>query len=153
MTLDDCIKTLTEHNKWRRGEPPYDAMGVDLPCTPMQLGQAIEYAMERLHQLTDIVTKQHEDLERMVYYADLIITPKSTGTIKPETAKAELQKARDNLAHSAAEKDAEIARLQRVVAIYENALGDKNDPDNLGCTRSEAFAALAAAQQQQIKAE
>jgi len=55
MTLDECIATLTEHNKWRRGEAPYDAMGIDSPCTPMRLGKAIEYAIEELHRLKGLV--------------------------------------------------------------------------------------------------
>ncbi len=47
MTLDECIKILTEHNKWRRGETTLE-IDVDYP---KNLGGAIDYAVEELHRL------------------------------------------------------------------------------------------------------
>ena len=51
MTLDECITILTEHNKWRRGEPPYDAPRQYPYQTATEVGQAIDYAIEELHRL------------------------------------------------------------------------------------------------------
>lgn len=47
MTLDECIKILTEHNKWRRGEIQMEVV-LDYPS---KLGKAIDYAIEELHRL------------------------------------------------------------------------------------------------------
>lgn len=44
MTIDECIKILTEHNLWRRG--------ADTPMGNVkELGEAIDYAIEELHRL------------------------------------------------------------------------------------------------------
>lgn len=45
MDTEIAIKILTEHNKWRRGEPPYDKMGEPYPHTPNKLGKAIDHAI------------------------------------------------------------------------------------------------------------
>jgi hypothetical protein len=51
MNLDDCITILTEHNLWRRGLPPYENGGEKTSYTVKQLGEAIDYAVERLKGL------------------------------------------------------------------------------------------------------
>ena len=51
MTLDDCITILTEHNKWRRGKHPYDDSRTGFPFGSKTIGEAIDYAVERLKGL------------------------------------------------------------------------------------------------------
>ena len=45
MTLSECIKILTAHNKWRRGD---DNEGM---ADPVILGEALDFAIEELHRL------------------------------------------------------------------------------------------------------
>ena len=49
MTIHEAITIATEHNKWRRGEAPYDGpkdgeafYPVPLPHSPEKVGKAIE---------------------------------------------------------------------------------------------------------------
>ena len=53
MTLDECITILSEHNAWRRGEGKYgdDDFPAQPPYTAKQLGEALDYAVERLKGL------------------------------------------------------------------------------------------------------
>lgn len=51
MTIDECIKILTEHNKWRRGIEPYDDSRKEFPFGVKAVGEAIDYAIEELHRL------------------------------------------------------------------------------------------------------
>lgn len=48
MTHDEAIHILTEHNKWRRGEGVYGDIGGDMPVSPKELGEAIQYAIDQL---------------------------------------------------------------------------------------------------------
>ncbi len=53
MNDEECITILTEHNAWRRGEGRYGdgASVLSPPCSAKQLGQAIDFAIERLKGL------------------------------------------------------------------------------------------------------
>jgi len=43
MTLFKAVEIVTEHQKWRRGEPPYDGiLPHDLPHSPAEIGIAID---------------------------------------------------------------------------------------------------------------
>ena len=46
MNIDQAINILTEHNKWRRGQPPYEFGGEQSAHTPKQIGEAIDFAVD-----------------------------------------------------------------------------------------------------------
>ena len=46
MTRDKAIHILTDHNKWRRGQPPYDGLTPEYKMNVKELGEAIDYAVE-----------------------------------------------------------------------------------------------------------
>lgn len=54
MTEKLALKVLTEMNKWRRGEPPYDDVSPEryeaMPYEPSQFGEAIDVAIEVLNK-------------------------------------------------------------------------------------------------------
>lgn len=52
MDLTKAIYILTEHNKWRRFEPPYDGIpsSVDY-ATHKQIGEAIDFLVARSDEL------------------------------------------------------------------------------------------------------
>lgn len=51
---------LREHNKWRRGEPPYDKAGVLPPFEPKELGVLIEEAARRIENIENMInSKEH----------------------------------------------------------------------------------------------
>ena len=49
MKLDDAIKILTEMQKWRRAQPPYDGDTLErykgMPYSAETFGHAIDFAM------------------------------------------------------------------------------------------------------------
>ena len=45
---------LREHNKWRRGEPPYDKAGALPPFEPKELGVLIEEAARRIESIDGV---------------------------------------------------------------------------------------------------
>jgi hypothetical protein len=45
---------LREHNKWRRGEPPYDSIGANPPFLPIELGVLIEEAARRIESIDGV---------------------------------------------------------------------------------------------------
>lgn len=51
-SVEWACKVLIEHNKWRRGQPPYD----DIPCKeslkPKEIGEAIDIAVNELMNRT-----------------------------------------------------------------------------------------------------
>ena len=46
MTKEQAITILKEHNKWRRGTPPYDVVGNRQPYSPKDIGLAIDCVVE-----------------------------------------------------------------------------------------------------------
>lgn len=66
MNIETCITILTEHNKWRRGEPPYDdVVPVEQPYTVVALGLAIDFAVDSLSRLESWkeIPKDDDDAE------------------------------------------------------------------------------------------
>lgn len=51
MNIEQCITILTQLNKWRRGDKPYENGGEELPYSGKELGEAIDFAIEELHRL------------------------------------------------------------------------------------------------------
>ena len=49
MTLQEALEILKAHQKWRRGEPPYE-IGGSMPVGPTRLGQAIDVIIKALDQ-------------------------------------------------------------------------------------------------------
>jgi len=45
MDARDAIRILSEFNRWRRGEPPYDKPGAPFTNTPAEIGEAIDVAV------------------------------------------------------------------------------------------------------------
>lgn len=69
MKVEDAIKVLTDFNKWRRGEPPYEwnedpSLMIEFPFDVKEVGEAIDEAIRML--------KHADDMERksMYEYAD-----------------------------------------------------------------------------------
>jgi len=58
MTREQAIAILAIHNTWRRGLPPYENGGEDLPYTMRELGKAIDFAVEAM-QSTHTEIKHH----------------------------------------------------------------------------------------------
>lgn len=51
---------LREHNKWIRGEQPYDKAGVLPPFEPKELGVLIEEAARRIENIENMIkSKEH----------------------------------------------------------------------------------------------
>jgi hypothetical protein len=48
MKTDEAIEILEEHNKWRRGDEPYETGGEGMPHNPKELGLAITHAIEHM---------------------------------------------------------------------------------------------------------
>ena len=48
MSAAEVAKQLQEHQKWRRGEPPYEYGGYNMPFRPHELGAIIDRAVEIL---------------------------------------------------------------------------------------------------------
>jgi hypothetical protein len=48
MNINKVLEILIEMQKWRRGEEPYDKLGVQCPYTPKEFGEAIDAAIEIL---------------------------------------------------------------------------------------------------------
>jgi hypothetical protein len=48
MNHKDAIHILTEHNKWRRGQAPYDGLCPEYNFKPREIGEAIDYAIAGL---------------------------------------------------------------------------------------------------------
>lgn len=72
MNAARCIKILTAHNAWRRGEEPYENGGEPWPNTPREIGEAIDFAVEEIGRLT----KQVEAMQ----WRDIASAPKD-GTL------------------------------------------------------------------------
>lgn len=51
MTTEQAIEVLTEMQKWRRSEPPYDEPGCSMPHDPKKWGEAVDLGIEALKQL------------------------------------------------------------------------------------------------------
>ena len=49
MTRYDAFCILTAHQRWRRALPPYDGVGCLPPCTPREITEAIEIALQYLN--------------------------------------------------------------------------------------------------------
>lgn len=53
LTIREAITILTEFNKWRRGEHPYDGETPETyrgcPYLPKEIGEAIDVAIERMN--------------------------------------------------------------------------------------------------------
>lgn len=54
MNLAKAMDILTEHNKWRRGEPPYDTIPPVDHATPKEIGEAIDVAIEEMHRIAGL---------------------------------------------------------------------------------------------------
>lgn len=54
--LEGRIKILTDMQKWRRSQPPYEGSNT-MPHTPKQYGQAIDLAIANLHATQPILTE------------------------------------------------------------------------------------------------
>ena len=50
MSAAEVAKQLQEHQKWRRGEPPYEYGGYNMPLRPHELGAIIDRAVELLKE-------------------------------------------------------------------------------------------------------
>ena len=48
MSAAEIAKQLQEYQKWRRGEPPYEYGGYNMPFRPHELGAIIDRAVEIL---------------------------------------------------------------------------------------------------------
>ena len=51
MSAAEVAKQLQEHQKWRRGEPPYEYGGYNMPFRPHELGAIIDRAVELLKEM------------------------------------------------------------------------------------------------------
>lgn len=51
MTIREARCILVEMQKWRRGEQPYDKVGVQMPHTPEEFGKAIDTAIDAMDLL------------------------------------------------------------------------------------------------------
>ncbi len=80
MTLSDCITILTEHNKWRRGLPPYENGGEKTSYSVKELGQAIDYAISTLTAM-NTMQDMHETM--MPNHAYLIVATIAHSTGNP----------------------------------------------------------------------
>lgn len=73
MSIEEVVHILTEFNKWRRSEPPYEwnedpAMQKELPYSPKDIGLAIDEAVVMLRQKADIldcIQKEIDIIEKM----------------------------------------------------------------------------------------
>ena len=61
-SLEYVIEVLTEHNKWRRAETPYEKME-DIPNTSEELGIAINDACKYLKKLARIYENPQDFLD------------------------------------------------------------------------------------------
>lgn len=64
-TNERLAEMLEEHNKWRRGEKPYDGEGPvvkSAPFSPRLLGQVIDEAARRL-RVRPVIPFNHEQFE------------------------------------------------------------------------------------------
>lgn len=50
MSAAEIAKQLQEHQKWRRGVPPYEYGGYNMPFRPHELGAIIDRAVELLKE-------------------------------------------------------------------------------------------------------
>ena len=48
MSAAEIARQLQEHQKWRRGKPPYEYGGYNMPFSPRELGAIIDRAVELL---------------------------------------------------------------------------------------------------------
>ena len=51
MSAAEVAKQLQEHQKWRRGEPPYEYGGYNMPFRPHELCAIIDRAVELLKEV------------------------------------------------------------------------------------------------------
>lgn len=51
MDARAAIRILSEFNRWRRGEPPYDEPGAPFTNTPAEIGEAIDVAVRLLSEM------------------------------------------------------------------------------------------------------
>lgn len=50
-SISQVIEVLTEHNKWRRSEPPYEKLDTTRPPETKEVGKALDRACEYLEML------------------------------------------------------------------------------------------------------
>lgn len=50
MNKQLALQILTEMQKWRRADPPYDEPERPMPYTPTQYGEALDYAIKALSE-------------------------------------------------------------------------------------------------------
>jgi len=94
MNIDQAIEILTEHNHWRRGEPPYDDIPTaDMLLKPKEIGEAIDFAVEELHKIkTKAEINTAEDLFESVKRG-LIQAKNGEGKMhRPEPTEAEIER-------------------------------------------------------------
>tara|TARA_S200002703_G_scaffold145900_1_gene140555 strand:+ start:3826 stop:3999 length:174 start_codon:yes stop_codon:yes gene_type:complete len=48
MKHEEALKILQQMQLWRRGDPPYELLG--MPYTPQQYGEALDVAIELLKE-------------------------------------------------------------------------------------------------------
>lgn len=62
MIIENAITILREHNKWRRGTPPYDEVGNKQPYSAKDIGLAIDCVVEHFANCGDPWHKASEEL-------------------------------------------------------------------------------------------
>ena len=71
MKVVDAIKVLTDFNKWRRGEPPYDwnedpSLMIEFPFDVKEVGEAIDEAINMLKHVD--MMEREESREKKYEY-------------------------------------------------------------------------------------
>lgn len=66
MKVEEVIKVLTEFNKWRRGEPPYDwnedpSLMIEFPFDVKEVGEAIDEAINMLKHADDMEREEKRE--------------------------------------------------------------------------------------------
>ena len=54
MNPEKAIEILTIFNRWRRAKPPYDKPGAMLVYGPVDIGEAIDTAIDAMHELREL---------------------------------------------------------------------------------------------------
>ena len=70
MTPESCIEILTEHNKWRRADTPYDSPYQKYPHSAKLLGEAIDYAIRRIEMSDALWHACNSTLMEHAYLSD-----------------------------------------------------------------------------------
>lgn len=60
-TTERLVEMLKEINKYRRGEPPFDEVGVEMPYSSTLVGEVIDEAARRLEMQQPIRYERFND--------------------------------------------------------------------------------------------